>query len=110
MPTQEERLTVVEQALKRFSEDMKDLKHHVTMLIGLTSREELDYRETKISLRAIEENVQSWDRRLDRIEEHLGNLQSSFEGQGKRLDEHTALLTQHTALLTQILARLPEKP
>lgn len=99
MPTQEERLTIVEQALKRFSEDMKDLKHHVTMLIGLTSKEELDYRDTKISLRAIEENVQLWDRRLDKIEEHLGSLQSGFETHNKKLDAQDKKLDQILLLL-----------
>jgi len=93
MPTQEERLTIVEQAIKGFSEDMKDLKHHVTMLIGLTSKEEMDYRETRIAVRAIQENVQTWDRRFDKIEEHMGDLQHGFEDQSKKLDQVLLLLT-----------------
>lgn len=96
MPTQEERLITVEQALKSFSEDMKDLRHHVTMLIGLTSKEEMDYRETRIAVRDIQENVQLWDRRFDRIEEHLGNLQHGFEVQDKKLDQIVLMLNALT--------------
>ena len=40
MPTQEERLTALEQAQAKFGEAVTDLNHHVTILIGVASREE----------------------------------------------------------------------
>ena len=41
MPTQEERLTALEQAQAKFGEAVGDLNHHVTILIGVVSREDI---------------------------------------------------------------------
>src|SRR4029077_7476342 len=89
MPTQEERLSTLEQAQIRFGEAVSDLNHHVTMLIGITGRQEWDIREMKTSLKS--------------VDNRLGPLEQSIHTQDTKLD-------QLEALLSQILARLPEKP
>jgi uncharacterized coiled-coil protein SlyX len=85
MPTQEERLTALEEAQAKFGEAVNDLNHHVTMLIGVASREEWDIREMKSSLRAI-------DGRLGSLEGRLGSLEGRFEVQDKKLDQVLLLL------------------
>jgi len=86
MPTQEEeRLTALEQTQAKFGESVIDLNHHVTILIGITSRQEWDIREMKGSLRAI-------DGRLGSLEGRLGSLEGRFEAQEKKLDQVLLLL------------------
>src|SRR3954469_6523190 len=108
MPTQEERLTALEEAQAKFGEAVNDLNHHVTMLIGVASREEWDIREMKSSLRAIDGRLGSLegrlgsfdgrlgslDGRLGSLEGHLGSLdgrlgslEGRFEVQDKKLDQ-----------------------
>lgn len=100
MPTQEERLTTLEQTVallrKRSSSEIQDLNRNVTMLLGIASGQELDIKEMKVSLVTIEDRQ---DEHTMLLNEHTGIL-----------NEHTAILNEHTALLHQILARLPEKP
>ena len=102
MPTQEERLSAVEQAQVGVDEAVSDLNHHVTMLIGIVQRQEWDIREIKGSLRAIDGRLQSLESRFEtqerRIEslgqsvnnrfESLGqSVNSRFETQDKKLDQ-----------------------
>src|SRR5437016_9181508 len=102
MPTQEERLTALEQAQAKFGEAVNDLNHHVTMLIGVVSREEWDIREMKGSLRAI-------DGRLGSLEGHLGSLDGrlgSLEGRLGSLDGRLGSLEGHLGSLDGRLGSL----
>jgi septal ring factor EnvC (AmiA/AmiB activator) len=92
MPTQEERLSVLERNTATWNAVISDVTHNETMLLGMVMKQEENIREIKASLAA--------------LNEHLSTFEQSANS---RFDEHTALLTQHTTLLTQILARLPEK-
>jgi len=51
MPTQEERLTALEQTVallqRRSSTEMQDTNRNVTMLLGIASGQELDIKEIK---------------------------------------------------------------
>ena len=71
MPTQDERLTALEEAQAKFGEAVNDLNHHVTMLIGIVQRQEWDIREMKGSLRTFEQGVNNrfdvQDKKLDQI-------------------------------------------
>ena len=89
MPTQEERLTALEQAQAKFGEAINDLNHHVTILIGVASREEWDIRELKGSFRAI-------DGRMGSLEGRMGSLEDRFETQEKKLDQVLLLLNTFT--------------
>ncbi len=82
MATQEERLATVEQEQAKYSDAISGLNHHVTILTGITSRQEWDIREMKSSLGAI-------DGRLGSFEQ---NVNSRFEEQGKKLDQIMLLL------------------
>ncbi|MFL5699601.1 MAG: hypothetical protein ACJ797_21170 [Ktedonobacteraceae bacterium] len=110
MPTQEERLTALEQAQAKFGEAVNDLNHHVTILIGVASREEWDIREMKSSLRAIdgrlgslegrmgslEGHFGSLEGRMGSLEGHFGSLEGRFETQEKKLDQVLLLLNTFT--------------
>jgi len=54
MPTQEERLTALEQTVsllqRRSSTEMQDTNRNVTMLLGIASGQELDIKEIKTTL------------------------------------------------------------
>ena len=89
MPTQEERLTALEEAQAKFGEAVTDLNHHVTILIGVASREEWDIRELKGSFRAI-------DGRMGSLEGRMGSLEDRFETQEKKLDQVLLLLNTFT--------------
>ncbi len=103
MPTQEERLTALEQAQAKFGEAINDLNHHVTILIGVASREEWDIRELKSSFRAIDGRMGSLEGRMGSLEGHLGSLEGRmgslegrFETQEKKLDQVLLLLNTFT--------------
>jgi uncharacterized coiled-coil protein SlyX len=94
MPTQEERLTALELAQAKFGEAVNDLNHHVTILIGVASREEWDIRELKGSFRAIDGRMGSLEGHMGSLEGHLGSLEGRmgslegrFETQEKKLDQ-----------------------
>ena len=103
MPTQEERLTALEQSQAKFGEAINDLNHHVTILIGVASREEWDIRELKSSFRAIDGRMGSLEGRMGSLEGHLGSLEGRmgsleghFETQEKKLDQVLLLLNTFT--------------
>jgi peptidoglycan hydrolase CwlO-like protein len=104
MPTQEERLTALEQAQVRFSESVSDLNHHVTMLIGTVQRQEWDIREIKGSLRSIDGRLGTFEQnvniRFEALEGRFGPLEQSvssrFEAQDKKLDQILLLLNAST--------------
>jgi uncharacterized coiled-coil protein SlyX len=91
MPTQEERLSAVEQAQVGVDEAVSDLNHHVTMLIGIVQRQEWDIREIKGSLRAIDGRIHSLESHFETQERRIESLGLSvnnrFEAQDKKLDQ-----------------------
>jgi flagellar capping protein FliD len=97
MPTQEERLTILEYDLKQYkTETIKaygEMAIEMTMVNGLTE----DAVKRLASLKSqIEQRFERVDTRLDAMDAHL-------EGMDTRLG-------RVENLLAQILARLPEKP
>jgi len=96
MPTQEERLTALEQAQAKFGEAINDLNHHVTILISVASREEWDIRELKSSFRAIDGRIGSLEGRMGSLEGRMGSLEGRFETQEKKLDQVLLLLNTFT--------------
>ncbi len=107
MPTQEERLSAVEQAQVSVHEAVSDLNHHVTILIGIEQKQEWDVREMKGSLRSIDGRLNSFESRFSSLEgrfekqEHrIESLEQSvnnrFEAQDKKLDQIMLLLNTLT--------------
>ena len=93
MPTQEERLSALEQTVAAFSRDIRDISHNETILLGMAMKQQEQTREIRSSLAS--------------LSEHLGSFEQSVNSRFEVLE---ATLNEHTAVLAQILARLPEKP
>ena len=97
MPTQEERLNILEYDLKQYkTETIKaygEMAVEMTMVKGLTE----DAVKRLASLKAqIEQRFERVDTRLDAMDAHLESMDTRLD----RVEN----------LLAQILARLPEKP
>ena len=100
MPTQEERLSALEQTVAAFSRDIRDISHNETILLGMAMKQQEQTREIRSSLASLSEH-------LDTFSEHLGTFEQSVNSRFGVLE---TTLNEHTAVLAQILARLPEKP
>ncbi len=104
MPTQEERLTILEYDLKQYkTETVKaygEMAIEMIMIKGLTE----DTVKRLASLKTqIEQRFERVDMRLDAMDAHLDSMDT-------RLDSMDTRLNRVENLLAQILARLPEKP
>jgi ferritin-like protein len=97
MPTQEERLTILEYDLKQYkTETIKaygEMAVEMTMVKGLTEDAVKRLASLKVQ---IEQRFERVDSRLDAVDAHLEGLDTRME----RVEN----------LLAQILARLPENP
>jgi hypothetical protein len=97
MPTQEERLTILEYDLKQYkTETIKaygEMAVEMTMVKGLTEDAVKRLASLKVQ---IEQRFERVDSRLDAVDAHLEGLDTRLE----RVEN----------LLAQILARLPENP
>jgi DNA repair ATPase RecN len=91
MPTQEERLTALEQNFASFQKEVathiREVDENFTIMLGVMRDQGRDIKRT----------VQ----RLETIDERLNTIEQRFDRLDTKFDEHTALLTQ-------ILARLPK--
>jgi chromosome segregation ATPase len=87
MPTQEERLSAVEQAQVSVHEVVSDLNHHVTILIGIVQKQEWDIREIKGSLRSIDGRLNSFESRFGSLEGRFGSLESRFSSLEGRFEK-----------------------
>ena len=114
MPTQEERLSALEQTVTVLSKGMRDLNYNATILLGVTSEQGKDIREIKVSLAALNERLGAFEQnvnsrfetlegrfgtlegRFGTLEGHLNSFEQSvnsrFEEQDKKLDRVLLLL------------------
>jgi uncharacterized protein Yka (UPF0111/DUF47 family) len=104
MPTQEERLSVVEQSLLQFKTETvhnyQDMAMQLTMVKGLT--------ETTIGRLA---TIQ-WEmnQRFNQTDHRLDTLETTLNNHTTRLDRLETKVDTIQTTLAEILARLPEKP
>ena len=110
MPTQEERLTIVEYDFKQFkTETIKaygDMAIELVMVKGLAEDAVKRLASLKVQ---IDQQTEQLNTQLEAIDAHLDSLQEKASKTDKRLDSIEAQLAEHKTLLTQILERLPEK-
>ncbi len=103
MPTQEERLSVLERSTATLNVVISDITHNETMLLGMVIKQEENIREIKASLATLNEHLGTFEQ----------SVNSRFEEQGKRLEEQGKQLEDHGNKLDQILRllnRLTPKP
>ena len=126
MPTQEERLSTVEQSVAVLRKGLVDVHHNETILLGLISEQGKDIREMKVSLAALNERVgtfeQGVDERFEVLEGHLGPFEQGVREHFETLEGHLSSFEQSVTirsgeqdkklddlgrLLLQVLDRLP---
>ncbi len=126
MPTQEERLSNVEQSVAVMRKGIADIHHNQTILLGVMAEQGKDIREMKVSLAALNERVGAFEQgvqdrfdvlegRLDPFEqsvrerfEALGGQLGTFEQSAiTRFGEQDKKLDDLGRLLLQVLDRLP---
>ena len=118
MPTQEERLTILEYDLKQYkTETIKaygEMAVEMIMVKGLTEdavkrlaslKTQIEQRFERVNTRldAMDAHLVSMDTRLDQMDTRLDQMDTRFDQMDTRLD-------RVENMLAQILTRLPEKP
>ena len=111
MPTQEERLTILEYDLKQYkTETIKaygEMAIEMIMVKGLTE----DAVKRLASLRTqVEQISELVDTRLDATDAHLDQMDTRLDATDAHLERMDTRLDRVENILSQILARLPEKP
>jgi flagellar capping protein FliD len=111
MPTQEERLTILEYNLKQYkTETIKaygEMAIELTMVKGLTE----DAVKRLASLKTqIEQRFERVDTRLDAMDSRMDQMETRFDRVETRFDLMDTHLDRVENMLAQILTRLPEKP
>jgi small-conductance mechanosensitive channel len=101
MPTQEDRLTALEE---KTAAHIQEMDENFTIMVGVIRHQGQDIKrifqrletidERLNILETIDERLETTDKRLHTIEGRLDRIETSFD--------------EHTTLLTQILARLPK--
>jgi len=108
MPTQEERLSTVEQSVVVLRKGISDIHHNETILLGVMAEQGKDIREMKVSLAVLNERVGAFEQgvhdRLETLEGHLGSFELSVN---TRFGEQDKKLDDLGRLLLQVLDRLP---
>jgi chromosome segregation ATPase len=121
MPTQEERLSTLEQTVTVLSKGIRDIHYNETILLGLVSEQGKDIREMKVSISALNERLDVFEQsvtirfdtlegRFDTLEGRFGSLEqgmnSRFEEQDKRFEEQDKKLDQVLLLLNTLIPKL----
>ena len=101
MPTQEERLTTLEQ---KTATHIKETSENLAMTIGLVQMQAFDIKKFSQRLDNMQENLQNT------LNIHMEANNAHFELLQKHADKANKDLTEIKTTLAQILARLPEKP
>ena len=119
MPTQEERLSTLEQTVNMHGKGIDDLSHNVTILLGITSEQGKDIRAMRVSLADLSQRLNAFEQRVDSrfealdgrvsgldsrvsgLDSRIGALEQSvnsrFEEQGKKLDQVLLILNTLTS-------------
>jgi DNA repair exonuclease SbcCD ATPase subunit len=86
MPTQEERLTALEQ---KTATHIQEMDENFTIMVGVIRHQGQD-------IKRIFQRLETMDDSLSTLKSHLNQLETTLD--------------EHTTLLTQILERLPKAP
>ena len=121
MPTQEERLTTLEQSFgslqKETGKSIREVNENSTIMLGLLQTLTQESKQTGLRMEMMKIRMDQLETKFDAHTALLNEHTRVLSEHTKVLGEHTRVLNEHTTrfdrletLLTQILARLPEKP
>lgn len=98
MPTQEERITALEQNTAAHIQEMDE---NFTIMVGVIRHQGQDIKRIFQRLETIDESLSTVNQRLETVDESLHTLKHQLNHFETKFDEHTSILSQ-------ILARLPK--
>ncbi len=114
MPTQEERLTALEQ---KTAAHIQEMDENFTIMVGVIRHQGQDIKRIFQRLETMDESLNTLNQRLETVDESLNTfnqrletVDESLETIKQRLNQFETTFDEHTTLLTQILARLPKAP
>jgi len=114
MPTQEERLTALEQ---KTAASIQEIDENTTIMLGVIRHQGQDIKRIFQRLETMDESLNTFNQRLETVDESLNTFNQRLETVDESLNTLKQHLNQidtkfdeHTTLLTQILARLPKAP
>src|SRR6266571_6960506 len=100
LPTQEERLTALEQ---KTAVHIQEMDENFTIMVGVIRHQGQDIKRIFQRLETMDESLNTLNQRLETVDKRLETIE-------RRLDRIETSFDEHTTLLTQILARLPKAP
>jgi len=98
MPTQEERITALEQ---KTAAHIQEMDENFTIMVGVIRHQGQDIKRISQRLDTIDTSMSTFNQRLDTVDANLHSV-------NQRFDTIEITLNDHTTLLSQILARLPK--
>ena len=104
MPTQEERLTALEQTFATLRKEnaihIREVDENTTIMLGVIRDQGRDIKRIVQRLETIDERLHTLEQRFDTLEQHFDTLEqrieSRFETSEKKLDQVLHLLTTLT--------------
>jgi ABC-type transporter Mla subunit MlaD len=93
MPTQEERVTALEQ---KTAAHIQEIDENTTIMLGVMRHQGQDIKRIFQHLETMNETLNTLGRQINQLDTRLNRLETKFD--------------EHTSLLTQILERLPQTP
>jgi chromosome segregation ATPase len=100
MPTQDERLTALEQ---KTAAHIQEMDENFTIMVGVIRHQGQDIKRIFQRLETMDESLNTLNQRLETVDGNLNTVKLHLNQIETKFDEHTTLLTQ-------ILARLPKAP
>ncbi len=114
MPTQEERLTALEQSSTAFQREaaahIRETEENTTILLGVIRSQGQDIKRIVQHLETIDDHLGTVEDRLGTIDDRLGAVEDRLGTMEQRFSRLETKSDEHTTLLTQILERLPKTP
>ncbi len=102
MATQEERLTLLEQ-------NMHDINHNETILLGLAMKQGEHLREVRLNLASLSERVDTFERnvnsRFDAVDSRFDAVDSRLDAQGKHIETLSKQMEQVLLMLTTLTSK-----
>ena len=123
MPTQEERLSALEQTVTVLNRGIWDINHNETILLGMATKQGENIQGMMASLATLTEHFSTLEGRIDTLEGRLGafeqnvtnrfgtleqSVNSRFEGQDQKFEAQDRKLDQIVLLLNTLISK-PEQ-
>jgi hypothetical protein len=92
MPTQEERLSTLEQTIAVLNRGIWDIDHNETMLLGMAVKQDENIREVKSSLAALSEHLNTFEQNVNGGFGALDDRVGMLDGRIGALDDRVGML------------------